>query len=107
MERAMTKSLDVTAGHQRRVLHWVFGNAASAVAIGLLVTQSSFYAPTQASAGADASRSETFATIDAPSSSFVPSPAIETNAQFFFGNGDGSAGYYAERPRGTERPIEW
>ncbi|HML06723.1 MAG TPA: hypothetical protein VK430_01150 [Xanthobacteraceae bacterium] len=28
----------------------------------------------------------------------VPSPVIETNSQFFFGTGDSSAGYYAERP---------
>ena len=28
----------------------------------------------------------------------VPSPVIEANAQFFFGAGDGSSGYYAERP---------
>jgi hypothetical protein len=31
--------------------------------------------------------------------SFVTSPSIETNPQFFFGTGDGSNGYYAERPR--------
>jgi len=30
--------------------------------------------------------------------SFVTSPAIETNPQFLFGAGDGSNGYYAERP---------
>jgi len=28
----------------------------------------------------------------------VPSPVIEANARFFFGTGDGSSGYYAERP---------
>jgi predicted ATPase len=94
MERAMTKSLDVAAGRPRRVLRWVLGGAASAVAIGLLVAQSSFHAPTQPNAGADASRSETFATIEPPSLRFVPSPVIETNGQFFFGNGDGSAGYW-------------
>jgi hypothetical protein len=30
--------------------------------------------------------------------SFVTSPTIETNPQFLFGSGDGSNGYYAERP---------
>jgi hypothetical protein len=30
--------------------------------------------------------------------SIVPSPAIDTNGQFFFGSGDGSNGYYAEQP---------
>jgi hypothetical protein len=29
--------------------------------------------------------------------SIVPSPAIDTNGQFFFGSGDGSNGYYAEQ----------
>ncbi len=28
----------------------------------------------------------------------VPSPVIEADARFFFGTGDGSSGYYAERP---------
>ena len=27
-----------------------------------------------------------------------PSPVIDTNSEFFFGTGDGSIGYYAERP---------
>jgi hypothetical protein len=31
--------------------------------------------------------------------SFVASPTIDTNPKFFFGAGDGSNGYYAERPR--------
>ena len=26
------------------------------------------------------------------------SPLIDTNSEFFFGTGDGSVGYYAERP---------
>ena len=30
--------------------------------------------------------------------SFVASPTIDTNSEFFFGSGDGSSGYYAERP---------
>ena len=33
--------------------------------------------------------------------SIVASPTIETNSQFFFGSGDGSSGYYAERPELT------
>lgn len=31
--------------------------------------------------------------------SFVTSPTIDTNPKFFFGAGDGSNGYYAERPK--------
>jgi hypothetical protein len=33
--------------------------------------------------------------------SFVTSPTLETNPQFLFGSGDGSNGYYAERPKPT------
>jgi hypothetical protein len=29
---------------------------------------------------------------------FVTSPTIDANPKFFFGTGDGSNGYYAERP---------
>jgi hypothetical protein len=36
---------------------------------------------------------ETPATLE-----IVPSPVIDTNSEFFFGTGDGSIGYYAERP---------
>jgi hypothetical protein len=31
--------------------------------------------------------------------SFVASPTIEENPKFFFGAGDGSNGYYSERPK--------
>jgi len=31
--------------------------------------------------------------------SFVTSPVIDSNPRFFFGTGDGSNGYYAERPQ--------
>ena len=62
----MTKCMDVTTSRPRRMLRWALGGAATVVAIGLLVARSSFYAPTQANAGADASRSETFATIEPP-----------------------------------------
>ena len=107
----MTKSLDVTTDRPHRALRWaaITGGAAAVAAIGLLVAQSSFHVPTEANARVqiDDSRSETFATIDPVSLRFVPSPVIETNPEFFFGNGDGSAGYYAERPQRPERPIEW
>jgi putative SOS response-associated peptidase YedK len=41
----------------------------------------------------DASDVEAPATLE-----IVPSPVIDTNDEFFFGTGDRSAGYYAERP---------
>jgi hypothetical protein len=34
--------------------------------------------------------------------SFVPSPTVDTNPSFFFGTGDGSNGYYDERPQPTQ-----
>src|SRR6516164_1574059 len=37
----------------------------------------------------------------ATETSIVPSPAVDTNGQFFFGSGDGSNGYYAEQPEAT------
>jgi hypothetical protein len=107
MERAMTTRLDVKTDRPRRVLRWVIGGAAAIVVIGLLVAQSSSYAPTKPPAGATASGSEAFATLEPATLRIVPSPVIETNPEFFFGNGDGSAGYYAQRPKRAELLIEW
>ena len=107
MERAMTTSLDVKTDRPRRVLGWVLGGGAAIVAIGLLVAQSSSYAPTKPPAGATASGSEAFATLEPATLRIVPSPVIETNPEFFFGSGDGSAGYYAQRPKRAELLIEW
>ena len=39
--------------------------------------------------------------------SIVPSPAIDTNGQFFFGSGDGSNGYYAEQPETTPGLVRY
>jgi hypothetical protein len=39
--------------------------------------------------------------------SIVPSPAFGTNGQFFFGAGDGSSGYYAERPEPTPELVRY
>jgi hypothetical protein len=39
--------------------------------------------------------------------SFVTSPAIDTNSEFFFGSGDGSNGYYAERPESTPMLVRY
>jgi hypothetical protein len=105
MERTMTTSLDVTTVRPRRMLGWVIGGAATVAAIGLLVAQSPFDVPTKANAGTNTS--ETFATIEPVTLRFVPSPVIETNPEFFFGTGDGSGGYYAERPKHREALIEW
>jgi hypothetical protein len=47
--------------------------------------------------GADASVPERLAKTE--EISFVASPTIEENPKFFFGAGDGSNGYYSERPK--------
>ena len=99
MERAMsTMSLDVTSVRPRRVLRWtaIIGGVATAVVIGLPTAQSFFH--TDAKPGANTSLSQPVAAPVPVAFQIVPSPVIETNGQFFFGTGDGSAGYYSERP---------
>ena len=94
-------SLDVTTDRPRRVLRWaamIGGAAATAVVIGLLIAQSFFRAATNAKPSADSSLNQPVATPGLVTFEIVPSPIIETNGQFFFGTGDGSAGYYPERP---------
>jgi hypothetical protein len=39
--------------------------------------------------------------------SFVASPVIDTNSEFFYGSGDGSSGYYAERPEPTPELLRY
>jgi hypothetical protein len=84
----------------------MIGGAATVVVIALLVAQSSFYTPTELKDGANASLSLPVLAPEPVTLKFVPSPVIETNPKFFFGSGDGSNGYYAERPTHPERPIE-
>ncbi len=76
------------------------------VAVGLLVAQSSLSAPTEEKADANARSSETFATIESVTLRFVGSP-VDADPELFFGCGDGSNGYYAERPKSPEPLIEW
>jgi hypothetical protein len=84
----------------------MIGAAATAVVI-LLIAQPFFYTPTEPKAGANASLSQPVLAPEPVTLKFVPSPVIETNPKFFFGSGDGSNGYYAERPNHPERPMEW
>ncbi len=95
-----TTSLDITTVRPRRVLRWaaIIGGAATAVVIGLLTAESSFYTATDPKAGNNASLSQPVAASGPVTFEIVPSPVIDTNAQFFFGTGDGGAGYYSERP---------
>ena len=95
-----TKSLDITTIRPRRVLPWAatIGGAATGVAIGLLTAGFFLYPATNPNAGASTSLSRPVAGLRPVTFEIVPSPVIETNGQFFFGTGDGSAGYYSERP---------
>ena len=91
-----TMSLDVTTDRPRRVLRWaaiIGGATATAVVIGLLTAHPT---ATDAKAGTHASLSQPAAAPGLVTFEIVPSPVIETNARFFFGTGDGSAGYYSE-----------
>jgi hypothetical protein len=108
MERAMTTSLETTTERPRHVLRRlvILGGAATAAVIGLLISQSFFYTPPAPKAEPNAAQSEAAPAPEPVTLKFVPSPVIETNPQFFFGSGDGSNGYYAERPTHPARPNQ-
>ena len=95
-----TISLDVTTIRPRRVLPWaaMIGGAATGVAAGLLTAGLFLHTATNPNAGASTSLSQPVAALGPVTFKIVPSPVIETNGQFFFGTGDGSAGYYSQRP---------
>ncbi len=85
----------------RRVV--VIGGATAIVLIALLFAKP-FYsamANPKAASSADVSRPVANQEPATEEVSFVTSPTVETNSQFFFGSGDGSNGYYAERPEPT------
>lgn len=110
MEQAMrTTSLDVTVIRQRRALRRaaIIGGAA-AVATALLFAQPFSFPRADQKAATDADVSQPVAAprqaaLEPATFEIVTSPVIETNPQFFFGSGDGSSGYYAERPQPAER----
>ncbi len=95
-----TMSLDVTSVRPRRVLPWaaMIGSAAAGIVIGLLTAGSFFATATDPKASVNVSLSQPVAVPEPVTFEIVPSPVVETNGQFFFGTGDGSAGYYSERP---------
>ena len=96
-----TMSFDVAAVRPRRVfrLAAMIGSAtATGVVIGLLIGQSFFHTATDTRLSTNASLNQPVAALEPVTFEIVPSPVIETNPQFFFGTGDGSAGYYSERP---------
>ena len=82
----------------RRVV--VIGGATAAVMVALLFAKP-FYSATTAKGPSGASVSQPVKDQEPATEavSFVTSPTIDY--QFFFGSGDGSSGYYAERPELT------
>lgn len=92
-----------TSWHESCVLRVVvIGGATAAVMIALLFAKP-FYSATTATALTHADVSQPVAHQEPATemASVVASPTIEANSQFFFGAGDGSNGYYAERPEPT------
>jgi hypothetical protein len=92
--------MTIAATHQhRRFSRLAITAGATALAIGLLTTGSVFYSTNNASAVTTPTFSTFSSAVEAPAPlDIVPSPVIDTNSEFFFGTGDGSSGYYAERP---------
>jgi hypothetical protein len=75
--------------------------AATTLAVTALLTAKPYYfgiADSNKTSRVEASKSNPNQASEIGRISFVPSPTIETNPKFFFGTGDGSNGYYAERP---------
>jgi hypothetical protein len=107
-----TTSLDVTIVRQRRALRRaaIIGGAA-AVATALLFAEPFSFPAADQKAATDANVSQRVATsgqaaLEPATFEIVTSPVIETNPQFFFGSGDGSNGYYAERPEPAQRKLD-
>ena len=95
MEPAMSATGLAESGVRRVV---VIGGATAIVMIALLFAKP-FYSATTAEAPSSADVSQPVADQEPATEtvSIVASPTIDTNSQFFFGCGDGSNGYYAER----------
>ena len=92
--------MTLTANHQHRALLATIAGGAAVVGIAVL-TAGSLASTTRARIDTSptfATSTASFEFLEPAAFVIVPSPVIETNPQFYFGAGDGSAGYYAERP---------
>jgi hypothetical protein len=80
----------------------VIGGATAAVMMALLFAKP-FYSVTAVTAPSSADVSQPVADRERATElvSIAASPTIDSNPQFFYGSGDGSNGYYAERPEPT------
>ena len=101
MEQAMsTMNLDITVrrgGALSRAA--LIGGAAIVIVIGLPTAK--YWLSDAAKASITAGQPVAAQAVAAPEPAtfaIVPAAVIETNPQFFFGTGDGSGGYYSERP---------
>ena len=76
----------------------IFTGGASALAI--VLTAGAVLSTTSDARTASTPTLSTFErVVEAPEMlAIVPSPVIDTSGQFFFGTGDGSAGYYSQEP---------
>jgi hypothetical protein len=101
-EEAM--STVVTNVRKNRGSFWavVIAGGAIATLAGLATVESVLFTTIRADARVAANQSPPSATLDvdvAPGTlAIVPSPVIDPNPVFFFGAGDGSAGFFAEQP---------
>jgi hypothetical protein len=94
------RSINLIESSFHRVL--VMAAATSLVMLALLASKSYYFrtAETAISSRIDVKRPAPDTAAKIEETSFVTSPTIDTNP-FFFGTGDGSNGYYAERPAET------
>jgi hypothetical protein len=87
--------------HESDVLRVVvIGGATAAVMVALVFGKPfhSAMADSKAPVTADVSQPVADQRPATEAVSFVTSPTIDTNSEFFFGSGDGSSGYYAAEP---------
>jgi hypothetical protein len=85
-------------GH-RKALWIAVAGCAIVVSVVVLATVSEHSTPTKARADIQRPMSlKPEAEVGPAAFEIAPSPVIEPNPKFFFGAGDGSSGYYDERP---------
>jgi hypothetical protein len=105
LEEAMSTVVTEVRKLRRSAWATVIAGAAIAGLVGLATAESVLFAAINAEARVAATQTPVAPSVDvAPVTiAIVPSPVIDPNPVFFFGTGDGSAGYYAEEP--TAKPI--
>ena len=86
-----------------RTMSWaaMIGGGATAIVIGLPTAS---LLPNAPDTKAGVSISQPVIAAAPVTFEIVPAPVIEIHPKFFFGTGDGSNGYYAERPSESAAP---